>query len=102
MPAACCATRPACRRTARDHPPAGHGPGRGGASGSRPSGADPGDRQADGDARDGNAGRAAATWTIPRSKAEIAAQVLPLIEDVPNPVERDAYRQRLARLLQGG
>jgi DNA primase len=36
----------------------------------------------------------------PKVKSEIAAQVLPLIEDVPNPVERDAYRQRLARLLK--
>ncbi len=26
--------------------------------------------------------------------------MLPLIEDVPNPVERDAYRQRLARTLR--
>ncbi len=25
---------------------------------------------------------------------------MPLIEDVPSPVERDAYRQRLARLLK--
>ncbi len=33
-------------------------------------------------------------------KAEIAAQVLPLIEDLPNPVERDTYRQRLARFLK--
>ena len=33
-------------------------------------------------------------------KSEIAAQVLPLIEDLPNPVERDAYRQRLARFLK--
>jgi DNA primase len=33
-------------------------------------------------------------------KSEIAAQVLPLIEDVPNAVEREAYRQRLARLLR--
>jgi DNA primase len=33
-------------------------------------------------------------------KAAIAAQVLPLIADVPDPVERDAYRQRLARLLK--
>lgn len=33
-------------------------------------------------------------------KNEIAAQVLPLIEDVASPVERDAYRQRLARLLR--
>lgn len=36
----------------------------------------------------------------PKVKSEIAAQVLPLIEDVPNPIERDAYRQRLARLLR--
>ncbi|MEW5867955.1 MAG: DNA primase [Chloroflexota bacterium] len=36
----------------------------------------------------------------PKVKSEIAAQVLPLIEDVPNPVERDTYRQRLARLLR--
>jgi DNA primase len=36
----------------------------------------------------------------PKAKNEIAAQVLPLIEDVPNPVERDTYRQRLARLLR--
>lgn len=33
-------------------------------------------------------------------KSAIAAQVLPLIEDVPNPVEREDYRQRLARLLK--
>jgi DNA primase (bacterial type) len=33
-------------------------------------------------------------------KREIAAQVLPLIEDVGNAVERDAYRQQLARLLR--
>jgi DNA primase len=32
-------------------------------------------------------------------KTEIAAQVLPLIEDIPNAIERDTYRQRLARLL---
>mgnify|MGYP000883083948 CR=1 FL=1 len=36
----------------------------------------------------------------PKVKSEIAAQVLPLIEDVPNSVEREAYRQRLARLLR--
>jgi DNA primase len=36
----------------------------------------------------------------PKAKNEIAAQVLPLIEDVPLPVEREAYRQRLARLLR--
>ncbi len=33
-------------------------------------------------------------------KADIASQVLPLIEDVPNAIERDTYRQRLARLLR--
>jgi DNA primase len=33
-------------------------------------------------------------------KTEIAAQVLPLIEDVPSPIERDSYRQQLARLLK--
>ena len=33
-------------------------------------------------------------------KSEIAAQVLPLIEDVPDRVEREAYRQRLARLIK--
>jgi DNA primase len=36
----------------------------------------------------------------PKTKSEIAAQVIPLINDVPDPVERDAYRQRLARLLK--
>jgi DNA primase len=36
----------------------------------------------------------------PKTKSEIAAQVLPLIEDVPNAVEREDYRQRLARLLR--
>jgi DNA primase len=38
--------------------------------------------------------------TDPKTKGKIAAQVLPLIEDVSNPVEREDYRQRLARLLQ--
>ncbi len=33
-------------------------------------------------------------------KSDIAAQVLPLIEDVPDGVEREAYRQRLARMLR--
>jgi DNA primase len=33
-------------------------------------------------------------------KTAVAAQVLPLIEDVPSPIERDAYRQQLARLLK--
>jgi len=36
----------------------------------------------------------------PKVKSEISAKVLPLIEDVPNAIERDAYRQRLARLLK--
>ncbi|MGD0707734.1 MAG: DNA primase [Anaerolineaceae bacterium] len=36
----------------------------------------------------------------PKEKSAVAAQVLPLIADVPNPVERDAYRQQLARLLK--
>ncbi len=36
----------------------------------------------------------------PKTKSEIAAQVLPLIEDVPNAIERDTYRQRLARMLR--
>lgn len=36
----------------------------------------------------------------PKTKSEIAARVLPLIEDVPNAVEREAYRQRLARRLK--
>ncbi|MBP8857238.1 MAG: DNA primase [Anaerolineaceae bacterium] len=33
-------------------------------------------------------------------KADIARKVMPLIEDVPNLIERDTYRQRLARLLR--
>jgi DNA primase len=36
----------------------------------------------------------------PKVKREIAREILPLIEDVPSPVERDAYQQRLARLLR--
>jgi DNA primase len=36
----------------------------------------------------------------PKTKSEIAAQVMPLIADVPNEIERDTYRQRLARLLR--
>lgn len=36
----------------------------------------------------------------PKVKTEIAAQVMPLIEDVPSPIERDTYLQRLARLLR--
>ncbi len=33
-------------------------------------------------------------------KNEIAAQVIPLIEDLPTPIERDTYRQALARMLR--
>jgi DNA primase len=36
----------------------------------------------------------------PKVKAEVARQVLPLVEDVANPIERDAYRQNLARRLK--
>jgi DNA primase len=36
----------------------------------------------------------------PKIKSDIAARILPLVKDVPNPVERDAYRQQVARVLQ--
>ena len=36
----------------------------------------------------------------PKIKSDIATQVLPLIDDLPNPIERDAYIQRLSRLLE--
>ena len=36
----------------------------------------------------------------PKNKAQIARQVLPLIEDVGDPVEREAYRQQLSRKLK--
>ena len=36
----------------------------------------------------------------PKVKDEIAAQVVPLIEDLPSPLERDTYRQALARMLR--
>jgi DNA primase len=36
----------------------------------------------------------------PKVKSEIVSQVLPLIEDLPNPIERDSYRQMLARRLK--
>jgi DNA primase len=36
----------------------------------------------------------------PKVKQEIANQVMPLIEDIPSPIERDTYRQQLARLLK--
>jgi DNA primase len=35
----------------------------------------------------------------PKVKTEIAEAVLPLIEDVAQPIERDTYRQKLARVL---
>jgi DNA primase len=38
--------------------------------------------------------------TDPKAKTEIAGQVLPLIQDLPNAIERDAYLQQLARLLK--
>ncbi len=36
----------------------------------------------------------------PKVKTAIAEQVMPLIQDVPSPIERDTYVQRLARLLK--
>ena len=36
----------------------------------------------------------------PKVKNQIAAQVVPLIEDLPNALERDTYRQQLARMLR--
>ncbi len=36
----------------------------------------------------------------PKAKAEVAQTVLPLISDIPNPIERDHYRQELARALR--
>jgi DNA primase len=36
----------------------------------------------------------------PKVKNQIAAQVLPLIEDLSEPLERDTYRQALARMLR--
>ena len=36
----------------------------------------------------------------PKVKNQIAVQILPLIEDLPNALERDTYRQALARLLK--
>jgi DNA primase len=36
----------------------------------------------------------------PKVKNHIASQILPLIEDLPNPLERDTYRQQLARTLR--
>ncbi|MBX3036146.1 MAG: DNA primase [Anaerolineales bacterium] len=36
----------------------------------------------------------------PKVKNQIAAQILPLIDDIGNPLERDTYRQALARMLK--
>ncbi len=36
----------------------------------------------------------------PKTKSDIASQVLPLINEVPDAIEREAYRQRLARLIK--
>jgi len=36
----------------------------------------------------------------PKIKSTIAAQVLPLVKDIANPIERDAYRQYIARSLK--
>jgi DNA primase len=36
----------------------------------------------------------------PKAKSEIASQVMPLINEVPDAIEREAYRQRLARLIK--
>ena len=38
--------------------------------------------------------------TDPKVKTEIASQILPLIYDIPNAIERDTYIQRLARTLE--
>jgi len=36
----------------------------------------------------------------PKVRSQIAAQVVPLIEDLPNALERETYRQQLARMLR--
>ncbi|MBX3048587.1 MAG: DNA primase [Anaerolineales bacterium] len=36
----------------------------------------------------------------PKAKRSLAEQVMPLIGDLPSPIERDTYTQKLARLLQ--
>jgi DNA primase len=36
----------------------------------------------------------------PKVKNQIATQVMPLIEDLPSPLERDTYRQALSRMLR--
>jgi DNA primase len=36
----------------------------------------------------------------PKAKSEIASQVLPLINEIADPIERETYRQQLARLIR--
>ena len=36
----------------------------------------------------------------PKTKSDVASQVLPLIDDLPDAIERDAYFQRLSRMLE--
>ncbi len=36
----------------------------------------------------------------PKVKSDVADEILPIIQDVADPVERDSYRQKLARLLK--
>ncbi|MCD6356424.1 MAG: DNA primase, partial [Anaerolineaceae bacterium] len=36
----------------------------------------------------------------PKVKSEVAGQIIPLVKDIPNPVERDAYTQYIARTLK--
>jgi DNA primase len=36
----------------------------------------------------------------PKTKSELAGQVMPLINEVADPIEREAYRQQLARLIK--
>jgi len=36
----------------------------------------------------------------PKVKSDIVERLLPLIEDIPNPIERETYRQKLARTLK--
>ena len=36
----------------------------------------------------------------PKIKSTIAVQIIPLVKDISNPVERDAYRQQIARVLK--
>ncbi len=36
----------------------------------------------------------------PKTRSDIASQVIPLINEVPDAIERETYRQRLARLIK--